>query len=289
MRTSNQAGSMLDTSLIGTKDGTVIGSTNLLPDEGDVGIEFLKRYIDQLAPSVRSITVNDDGLLVSVSSDLKDDVTNALHYPRFCSSQSLQDCSSINFSDLKELHRLGPKVDLVSYVDENCVEKEVIFKYSMIFQFRDQIWSDMHITKGLPKHPNLVPFDRVVIDDVESRVIGFTTAYIPGGTLADNKSRTFKLAWAKQLTSVVDLLNLDLGIVHQDIAPHNLLVDPETDNLRLFDFDRAAKVSEPYRFPRQDDIHGAIFAVYEIITHDDYFQDAPYEERDPEAVLGRDE
>jgi len=33
------------------------------------------------------------------------------------------------------------------------------------------------------RHPNLVPFDHIFIDDVESRVLGFTTTYLPRGTL----------------------------------------------------------------------------------------------------------
>jgi Ser/Thr protein kinase RdoA (MazF antagonist) len=38
----------------------------------------------------------------------------------------------------------------------------------------------------------------------------------------------------------VDFLNLDLELMHQDIAPRNLLIDPETYNILLFDLDWAA-------------------------------------------------
>jgi hypothetical protein len=33
--------------------------------------------------------------------------------------------------------------------------------------------------------------------------------------------------------------------VHQDIAPRNLLIGPTIDHLRLFDFDRIARIGQP--------------------------------------------
>ena len=53
---------------------------------------------------------------------------------------------------------------------------------------------------------------------VESRVVGFTTKYIPGGTL-ENPKVPFQIDWIKQLTQLVDYFNLELGIMHQDSAP----------------------------------------------------------------------
>lgn len=60
-------------------------------------------------------------------------------------------------------------------------------------------WDELNLLKSLPPHPNIVPFDRVVLEDVESRVIGFTTKYIPGGTLANPKV-PFRFEWIQQLT-----------------------------------------------------------------------------------------
>src|SRR5882757_1527300 len=54
---------------------TVTGPKKLLPAEEGLEIEILKRHIDQLGPNVHSITVDDDGLLVSISSDPEDDKT----------------------------------------------------------------------------------------------------------------------------------------------------------------------------------------------------------------------
>lgn len=47
----------------------------------------------------------------------------------------------------------------------------------------------------LPEHPNIVPFDRIIVDELENRCVGFTTTYILGGKLDANKSRVFKIKW----------------------------------------------------------------------------------------------
>ncbi|KFY49431.1 hypothetical protein V496_10032 [Pseudogymnoascus sp. VKM F-4515 (FW-2607)] len=52
--------------------------------------------------------------------------------------------------------------------------------------------------------------------------------------------------------------------MHQDIAPRNLLVDPKTDNLLLFDFDRAARIGQPSCFPERNDVKVVVFTLYEI-------------------------
>lgn len=133
----------------------------------------------------------------------------------------------------------------------------------------------------LPPHPNLVPFNRVVLDEQNGRLVGFTSIYIPGGTIKENKSRTFKLEWLRQLTCVVDDLNLKHGIVHQDIAARNLLVDPKTDALMLFDFNYSGQIGGinygiNYGADRKD-VKGVIFTLYEIITRDMDFRNLPFD------------
>ncbi|CAG8285577.1 unnamed protein product [Penicillium nalgiovense] len=65
-----------------------------------------------------------------------------------------------------------------------------------------------------------------------------TTDVLEGNEPAQQAATTpFRFEWLQQLTQLVDFLNLELGIIHQDIAPRNLLVDPETDKIILFDFD----------------------------------------------------
>ncbi|KAL9072452.1 MAG: hypothetical protein Q9157_005098 [Trypethelium eluteriae] len=266
----------------------VKGSPKLLPDDDTKEIDVLKRHIDQLARNVYSITVDDEGLLVSVSTNPEEDPTLITHFPRYATAPSLQDCSTVKLSSLTEVDRLGPGVDLMSYAESPTVEKKVVFKYSMIFERRRQIWAEMHLLKSLPRHANLIPFDSVVLDDVESRVLGFTTTYIPGGTLDKNRDQTFRFEWLQQLTAVVDFLNLGLGVIHQDIAPRNLVIDPETDKIRLFDFDRAARIGHPGCFPERNDISGLVFTLYELVTYDEQFRKVPFEEQDPETVQNLD-
>ncbi|KAL9095522.1 MAG: hypothetical protein Q9165_002393 [Trypethelium subeluteriae] len=262
----------------------VKGPPKLLPDGEGKEINVLKRHIDQLARNVHSITVDDEGLLISVSTDPEEDPTLVTHFPRFATAPSLHDCSTVKVSSLTEVDRLGPGVDLMNYAESSTVERKVVFKYSMISQWRRQIWAEMHLLKSLPRHPNLIPLDSVVLDDVESRVLGFTTTYIPGGTLDENRDLIFRFEWLQQLTATVDFLNLDLGIVHQDIAPRNLVIDPETNKIRLFDFDRAARTGCPGCIPERSDIRGLVCTLYELITHNEQIWQVPFEERDPATM-----
>lgn len=145
-------------------------------------------------------------------------------------------------------------------------------------------WNELHIIKTLPMHPNLVSFDRVVLDDAESQALGFTTEYYAGGTLDDSTSRVFRLSWLQQLTAVVDYLNFEQGIIHQDLASRNLHVDLE-NNLRLFDFDRAAYIGQPEIVVEWNDVAGVILTAYEIITNDEKSRRNKFEQRDPNEVL----
>ena len=141
----------------------------------------------------------------------------------------------------------------------------------------------MNLWMRLPNHPNIVPFDRVVIDELEGRVFGFTTEYVPGENLEINKARVFKLKYLQQLIQVVDDLNFRYGIAHQDIAPRNLLIDPSTDCVKLFDFNFSSRIKWPapdegecYNEERND-IKGVVFTMYEIITQDESPRDHLHE------------
>ncbi|OBT70344.1 hypothetical protein VE03_00324 [Pseudogymnoascus sp. 23342-1-I1] len=229
---------------------SITGPVTYIPPEEDVDIDV--RYVGQLGQTVHSITVDDNGLL---------------------------------HSQLTEEDRLGPTVDLVSYTDDSGAKKLAVFKYYMIYQRRSWIWKELHLNMALPRHPNIVPLDRVVLSGAGSRLIDFTTPYIPNGTIEENKDRVFKLVWLQQLLGVVDYLNLELGVIHQDIAPRNLLVNPETDNLLLFDSDCAARIGQPGCFPERNDVKGVVFTLYEIISGDDHFRSEGPRQQDPNSVL----
>jgi hypothetical protein len=259
----------------------VKGTAKLFPPGEDVETSVLAQFADYLSPVVRAITVNDDGLLTGVSTDPEEDDTFFVGYLPFSLCQSLADCSTVYFSQLQELDRLGPGVDLSSYESQR-----VAFKFNPLGMLRrtQMSWKEMNLLSKLPPHPNIIPFDRIVLEDVQSRVIGFTTKYIPGGTLADaDPKRPFRFEWLRQLTQLVDFLNLELGIMHQDIAPRNLLVDPETDDIILFDFDWAANGEEGLMGGR-DDVSGVVFTLYEIVTNDTHFTSIPHWDRNMDMV-----
>ncbi|KAJ5715866.1 uncharacterized protein N7483_013047 [Penicillium malachiteum] len=212
------------------------GPSKFFPPEDDAETSIFAQSLDYLSPDVREITIDSDGLLTGVSTDPDVDETAFAAYMPFSLCEHLVNCPKIYFSQLHEIGRLGPGVDLLSYNDQR-----VAFKFNPLRLPRqlECSWREMNIISKLPPHPNLVPFDNIVLEDKESRIIGFTTKWIPGGRLSDPK-KPFRLEWLQQLTQVVDFLNFELGIMHQDIAPRNLLIDPESENILLFDFDCAA-------------------------------------------------
>ncbi|KAI9154792.1 N amino acid transport system protein [Paramyrothecium foliicola] len=250
----------------------------------DLAIMHLKKHIDTLGPDVFAIHLLANGELISVSTDPKDDETTCVYYPPL---QALPgDARTVLRSELVELDRLGPNVDLVSYTPcTNATEmRKVVFKYYFLFQFLDRRWHELNLWLRLPPHPHLVPFDRVVLEELHGHVVGFTTLFIPGGTISENKSRVFKLEWIRQLMRVVDDLNLKYGIAHQDIAARNLLVNPETDELMLFDFNYSARIGDTEYDKDRNDVKGVIFTLYEIITRDTHYREIPHHEQNPADV-----
>ncbi|KAJ5573876.1 uncharacterized protein N7459_008303 [Penicillium hispanicum] len=262
----------------------VKGTAKLFPPEEDVEISVFAQFADLLSSEVRAITVNNDGLLTGVSTDPEEDETMFIGYLPFSTVESLADCRTIQYSKLQEIDRLGPGVDLLSYKDKSGNPCKVAFKFNPLGKplRLKMAWDELNLLKSLPPHPNLIPFDHVVLEDIESRVIGFTTKYIPGGTLANPKV-PFRFEWLQQLTELVDFLNLELGIMHQDIAPRNLLVDPDTHKIILFDFDWAAHGKDRL-MDNRDDVSGVVFTLYELITNDAHFTSIPHWDRTIDIV-----
>ncbi|KAJ6114647.1 hypothetical protein N7486_000425 [Penicillium sp. IBT 16267x] len=256
----------------------VKGNAKLFPPDEDIEILILAQFADYLSSEVRAVTVDENGLLAGVSTDPEEDDTPFVAYLPVSVVESLADCRKIQYSKLKELDRLGAGVDLSLYEDEFGIPHRVAFKFMRL----QMAWDELHLLKSLPPHPNIVPFDRIVLEDVESRVIGFTTKYISGGTL-DNTNVPFRFEWLQQLTQLVDFLDLDLGIMHQDIAPRNLLIDPDTKKILLFDFDWAAH-GKTRLLEGRDDVTAVVFTLYELITNDTQFTGIPHWERTMDMV-----
>lgn len=134
----------------------------------------------------------------------------------------------------------------------------------------------MNLWMRLPKHPNIVPFDRIVIDQEFGCYVGFTSIFVPGGTFQENPHRLFKLKWLKQLIAVIDELNLKYGISHQDIAPRNLVLDAASDNLMIFDFNFSARIKHAEYVQARNDMQGVMFTMYEIVTRDVSLRDVEH-------------
>ncbi|KAK1765022.1 hypothetical protein QBC33DRAFT_612724 [Phialemonium atrogriseum] len=248
-------------------------------DDESVAIEHLSRHSSQLPPGIYEIYV--PGEIISMYTDAKHDQTCCVHYPFLREISLPEGIQTVRRDALEELERLGPDADLVAYPPcSKGSAKKVVFKYYFLWQYAQMSWKKMNLWMCLPRHPNMVPFDRVVVDELEGRVVGFTNDYVPGGSLEKNKSRVFKLKWLQQLIQAVDDLNLRYIIAYQDISPRNLLVDESTDSVMLFDFNFAARIKHPspgdgesYCEDRND-VKGVIFTMYEIITRDDSLRKA---------------
>lgn len=250
--------------------------------------------MDQLDPDVFAISISEQDEL-TVSKDPEDDETQCPHYPALDTVERAEWIQTVSRGQLREVERFGPNVDLTSYASPNSARaKQVVFKYYFLDRFLFRRWDELNIWMRLPSHPFIVSFDRLVVDELGGQqvIVGFTSVYIPGGTVEDNTSRIFKLKWLKQLLHAVDDLNLKYGIQHQDIAPRNLLVDEEADKLLLFDFNFAARIGYPCQeedheqySEDRDDIKGVIFTIYEIITRDMHFREVPHDEQDPTKIL----
>lgn len=262
----------------------------------EICVEKLRQHVDQLGPDVLGIRFSDPQGSITISTDQTDDVTWYTNCHPLSALNLPFSVKTIGFDSLTELDRLGPQVDLVCYPENPSMDEtqttntKLAFKYWFIANGMFRKWYELQCWSRLPRdHPHIVPFDAVVLDHIRGGVVGFTSLYVAGGTLQENNAtvRPFRLAWLQQLLSVVDDLNYRYGIMHQDIAARNLLVDAK-DNLCIFDFGFSIVIDNHYT-PERDDVKGVIFTLYEIITLDESLRQVPHAEQDAEAVLQLDE
>ncbi|KAK4150439.1 hypothetical protein C8A00DRAFT_36975 [Chaetomidium leptoderma] len=244
--------------------------------------DALTIHLEHVPPDTVAIEVDEMGKLLSFCTDPARDLsssTDNLDIEEYQLPPLVAD-RTIRRSELIEVRRLAPNADLVSYAPSlsrppsNEDRNRYVFKYSTASVVAS--WGEIQMLARLPPHPNIVLLDRVVLDEMTgSQVVGFTTRYIAGGTLKESR-RPFKLKWLRQLMQTVDDLNFKHGIIHQDIADRNLMVDPDTDMILLFDFNFAyrvgvskggSKMHERKRGER-DDVKGVLVFLYEFITRD---------------------
>lgn len=162
----------------------------------------VRELIDTVSSDVVRLEIAHDGSLVSSSTDRALDPSLVPFYPR--RTDFPWDAETIDRGLLTEVDRLGKQVDLVRYSPRPGVMSDVVFKYNLTAGNVARFWHEANCVMQMPKHPNIVPFDALVLDAVDNsyRVVGFTTRYVPGGTLLDNRNRVFKLKYLKQLLDV---------------------------------------------------------------------------------------
>lgn len=255
----------------------------------------LQKHIDHLEQGVYGFSFTTPDGPIKKLTHPNDDLTLCTNYPLLSALKVSFPLKTLHLSKLRELDRLGPEVDLVSYQDAPTVTVRdgeargttAVFKYSCVQNTFHMTWRELQIWSALPRdHPNIVPFDSVILDDVSGGIVGFTSVFVPGGTLEDTATtRTFRLPWLRQLLKVVDELNYHYGIFHKDIAPRNLLIDGE--NLQLFDFNFAGTSTTGGNQGAQVDASGAVRTLYEIITLDRQYRKFWLQDLDFEAVMGQ--
>lgn len=223
----------------------------------------LRTHLDsgEVPPEAFTIEIDEAGKLLSFSTDLRHDYSKGTDYllvddyrlpPATVANQT------ILRSELTEVRRsLGGSIaDVVSYPESlapalgwDGTNGGYVFKPAISNTVA--LWTEVQFVARLPPHPNMVLLDRLVLDEATGkRVVGFTMRYVAGESL--NRSRSlFKLKWLRQLMQAVDDLNLKHGVIHQDIADRNLLIDSDTDSILLIDFGCASRIGSIPKLTRE--------------------------------------
>lgn len=162
---------------------------------------LVEEHIDKVvADDIVGINVDDSGTLTFINKLPGYDHNVSTYYPPLAEYQlPTGSVKTVLRSEITELERLSVHVDLVSYPG---VEKGV-FKYSHHHKGYGPMWQQIHIHARLPKHPNILPLECLVLEEVSgTRVVGFTAPFIAGNDLDTNKDRLFKLKHLRQLMQV---------------------------------------------------------------------------------------
>ena len=164
--------------------------------------EALGKFIDTIPPDVTRVELDEQGVLVSTSSNPRHTHSWVPFYP--LRTDFPRRVATLRRQDLTEVDRLGVQVDLVACSPQPGESRQAVFKYYISEANVATWWHEANCVMRMPPHPNIVPFDALVVDSIDAvdRVVGFTTRYVPGCTLKENDTRIFKLKYLEQLINV---------------------------------------------------------------------------------------
>ncbi|CAB4392918.1 unnamed protein product [Rhizophagus irregularis] len=107
---------------------------------------------------------------------------------------------------------------------------------------KDAIVNEIYLNKKVNSHPNIIQF--YGLTKLQDENYSLVLEYAEGGTLGKylrNDSISFKwesqLKFAMEIASAISWLHDDVGIIHGDLHPNNILIHKES--IKLADFGRS--------------------------------------------------
>ncbi|PNS15037.1 casein kinase II subunit alpha [Sphaceloma murrayae] len=188
------------------------------------------------------------------------DVRLTPFHTRLADCPTIKHLPTIKRTQLVEIERMIPSTDICYYTTSGS----------------DKVWNGI-------QYSYIASSGRIIVDEVDRRVVGFTTSYIPGRNLSAN-----------QLMQVVDDLTIKDGVQHGDIRPRNVLLDHEQDCVKIIDFGQAHRTGQFGQFEYretyyQDDAVGLAFSMYEIMTRDESLRNDSDNDRTLHTIMGQSE
>ncbi|KAK3349208.1 hypothetical protein B0T25DRAFT_457472 [Lasiosphaeria hispida] len=233
-------------------------------EESLLTARLLRPLLNDVAPDAVAVDISKSGTkVVWTSANPKYDFSSVNYLPSIFEYQLGEpQPRSLLRSQLVAVDRLQVGVDKVEYPDGQLA----IFKYNP-HSSGHHMWHEIQVLAQVGGHPHILPLDALVLEEVTGQgVVGFTSRFVPGGTLEDR--RQFKLKWLHELMGVIDHVNFQHGISHQDIANRNVLIDPDTDSALLFDFGHSQPVGRVVTLASRNDAKGLLVLVYHLVTRD---------------------
>ncbi len=269
---------------------------------------ILRGVIDELPPDVTAVDISDAGKVLWLSTDVELDTAEAgSYFPSLHEYQLARPFKTFFRPQLTEVQRLGRMVTRVTCTGDT-EQGTAVYKCAAHNggTYGGGVWSEIQVLSRLPPHPHILGLDAIVLEELTGQgIVGFLTRFVSGVqtlNMPQPPGFVFKLRHLRELMAVVDTLNLQYGISHQDIAGDNLFVDPATDSILVFDFGLAASIPGtrppgsgrqgggendhggggntasndvyPYRgySPSCSDVKGVLFFLYSFITRDPNYE-----------------